>query len=85
MAGNNFEIPREILLKVVVANNLKKLRKKHGLTQDELARLTGIDRVSIAKYETCQRVMHIEKLLLIAKVLGETPNTVLEGWEEIYK
>ena len=85
MQENKFELPTEILLRAIIAVNLKELRKKHGLTQTQLSQMTGIDRVSIAKYETCKSLMNMEKLLRITKSLGETPNNLLKGWEEIYK
>lgn len=85
MLENKFELPTEILLRAIVAKNLKKLRKNHGLTQEALAKLTGINRVTIAKYENCAMCPSLNNLLVIIKVLDETPNTILEGWEELYK
>ena len=78
------KIPKEILLKGVIAQNIKSLRKKHQITQDELANLTGINRVTIARYESCQLTMSIDKLLTIAKVLEVTPNDLLDGWEILF-
>ena len=37
---------------VVKITNLAKIRKAKGLTQDKLATLSGVPRVSIARYET---------------------------------
>lgn len=34
-----------------MANNLHEIRKSRGMTQAELARETGINRVTIARYE----------------------------------
>ena len=77
-------IPKEIILRGVISKNIKQIRKKCNMTQDELALRTGIDRVTIARYETCQRSMSLDKLLTIAKVLEATPDDLLEGWETFY-
>ena len=37
---------------VVKITNLARIRKEKGLTQDKLATLSGVPRVSIARYET---------------------------------
>lgn len=39
------------------ADRLRELRKKHGLTQEQLARLIGVERSSIGKYEGKQGVI----------------------------
>ena len=77
------QIPSEILLRSVIANNLKQLRKKHGLTQEELANISGLHRVTIAKYEKCKLSISLITLLQLAKVLGEPVAALLDGYEEI--
>ena len=70
------------------SRNLRKLRKKRGLTQYDLADMTGISRRMIGHYETHAVQPPIENLELIAKALkvktadllaAETP----ESGEEI--
>ena len=77
-------IPKEIILRGVISKNLKQLRKKCNMTQDELALCTGIDRVTITRCERCQRSMSLEKLLKIAKALEVSPNDLLEGWQQYF-
>jgi len=77
-------LSKEILLRAVISCNLKKLRKKCKLTQDELAIRTGINRVTIARYESCQLAMGLDKLLTIAKALEVSPTDLLDGWETLY-
>lgn len=76
-----FSIPSSILLRGVIANNLKLIRKKEKVTQEELSFITGITRISISRYETCQQSISLENLLLIAKALKTSPSALLEGWE----
>lgn len=84
MEKDIYEIPKTVYLRVVIAQNLKTLRKKHGITQERLAAITGINRISITRYETCQMSISLEHLLIIAKALNEEPNNILEGWEEYF-
>lgn len=51
------------------SRNLRKLRKKRGLTQYDLADMTGISRRMIGHYETHAVQPPIENLELIAKAL----------------
>ncbi|OEV56669.1 MULTISPECIES: LexA family transcriptional regulator [Campylobacter] len=72
--------------------NLKKLLKKHNLTQNELAeKLTaygyrnghGIKTAAISKYALGQRKMTAEFIEAVLKVLGETDANVLISDEPI--
>lgn len=54
--------------------NIRKLRIEKGISQDELAQLTGYkDRSSITKIESGKVDLAQSKILLFAKVLGTTP------------
>ena len=46
---------------------LKKYRQKSGLTQQELADETGIDRATIVRYENGSRTPPLENLKILAK------------------
>ena len=76
-------IPKEMCLKVVIAENLKSIRTMRGLTQEQLAELTGINRVTIAKCENHKFTITLRNLLKIAKALNVTPNAILKGWENV--
>lgn len=56
--------------------NLKWYRKKKGLSQAELARLTGVAEVSIRKYEKGERFPKFETRVKLAKAL-DIPYTYL--------
>lgn len=67
-------------LKILLATNLRTVRKERGITQEELAKITCIDRSQIAKYESGERLMGIDKLLCIAKTLKVSPSAILKDW-----
>ena len=77
------KIPQEVLLRGVIASNMKLLREEHGITQEELATQTGINRVTITRYETSQVSVSLLNLLKISKALGVEPSALLKGWEKI--
>jgi len=61
---------------------IRYLRKKHGYSQDELARMTGYsDRSSIAKIEAGKVDLSQSKIALFAKIFNITPGELM-GWEE---
>lgn len=47
-------------------NNLRKLRKEHGLTQIGLQMKTGIEQALLSKYETGDRIPPTDALLILA-------------------
>lgn len=62
--------------------NIKAKREELGISQDELAKLTGYtSRSSIAKIEKGTVDLPQTKIMLFAKALNTTP-AYLMGWEE---
>lgn len=53
-----------------IAQNIKFLRKKHGLTQDDMARKTGINRAQIGSYEEGRATPRLGYLQIIAGQFG---------------
>lgn len=53
-------------------NYLKNKRMEKGLTQSQLAKIIGVGRVSITRYETGKDIPPMRKAIKIAKVLGCT-------------
>ena len=51
---------------------LKELRKARGLTQFKLAKLTGLGRVNIVRFENASQRLSASNALKIAKALGCT-------------
>ncbi len=61
--------------------NIKRCRKEAGLTQEELAKLTGYtDRSSIAKVEKGAVDLSQSKIKQFADALGTTPSHLM-GWD----
>ncbi len=50
-------------------NNLKEVREKANLTQEQLANLINVDRSTITKWETGKASPRSDKLSMLAKVL----------------
>ena len=58
---------------------LRQIRKARGMTQDQLAKATGINRVTIAKYETMKIDPRLEQAERLAAALGVTVNELING------
>lgn len=84
MAEEIGNIPRDAWIRIVIGSNIKKLRKKHMMTQVELANSSGINRTTIAKIETYKQEITLITLLTIAKTLEESPDEFLRGWEHFF-
>jgi len=50
--------------------NLKVIRKRRGMTQEQLSKASNIHRVSIAKYETGKSEPSLESAQKLASALG---------------
>ena len=51
---------------IQLANNLRYLRKKHGLTQKALSKMLNISRQAYSNYETGKRTPDLDSLLFLA-------------------
>ena len=61
--------------------NIRKLREEKGLSQDELAKLTGYtSRSSITKIEKGEVDLTRSKIIAFAQALGTTPGNLM-GWD----
>ena len=66
----------------VISRNLKQLRKKSGMTQEELSIKSGISRSYIANIECGRRhSMSVTTLLHLSEKLNVTIYDLLEGIE----
>jgi len=60
-----------------VGNNLKAIRKTRGYTQEELARLSGVARINIARYETGEVKPGADNLVKLAAALSVTVDELI--------
>lgn len=65
MRKYTWETPEEINL--IVANNVKKIRKRRGISQQKLSELTGVSYGSIKRFETTGNI----SLLSLTKIAVE--------------
>jgi len=63
---------------------LRDLRKKHGLSQDELAEKLFVTRQAVSRWETGKTVPNTETLKLISKTFGVSINALLGQAEPLY-
>lgn len=68
---------------MTTGEKIKFFRKEKGLSQKELAELSGVSEISIRKYEADSRKPKIETLLKIADVLCAPLETLSEGFRDI--
>lgn len=61
--------------------NIKKQRKKNGLTQEELANKAGIATITLRQYETEKRIPSVAQLQKIAEAMNCDLFVLLEGVE----
>jgi len=68
-----------------MARKIKELRKEKGLTLEEVAKIVGVGKSTVRKWETGMIAnMRRDKIAALAMALGTTP-MYLMGWEEEQK
>lgn len=61
--------------------NLRRERKEHGLTQDELAQGIGVSQVTVSEWETNVRYPTIDRIYDIAKFLKISVNALISDFQ----
>lgn len=67
------------LIPVGYLDGLQALRKKRGLSQAKLAELVGVEQPTVQRWESGKRLPDLDSLQQLAKVLGVTPGSLLDG------
>ena len=62
---------------MILGARIKQLRKAKGLTQEELANMINVTKVSICCYEKGNRTPNLETFMDLVNVLDTTPNYLL--------
>ena len=65
--------PRQIVLRT----ELRKLRERHRLTQEEVARRLGKHQSFVSKYEAGERRLSVIEFIDVVRALGDEPAAVL--------
>jgi len=60
-----------------IGQNIKRLREKAGLTQEDLARILGISRPAVTSIETGRRRVAADELVRLAKAIRVTADQIL--------
>lgn len=60
-------------------NNLQKMRKEKGLSQEQLAEMLGVSRQAISKWESGNSYPEIEKLIQLSEIFNTTLDNLIKG------
>ena len=75
-----------LYLRHILAKNLREHRKKKGISQEDLAEVSGLHRTYIGSVERSERNVTLSTLHSLAAALKVSPNELLIEWEvKIYK
>jgi transcriptional regulator with XRE-family HTH domain len=69
--------PNVVALRAALAEQIQRVRKKRGLSQEELAWRSGLHRTYISMIERAQRSVTIDSLEGIAVALGLSASSLL--------
>ena len=62
---------------MILADKIIELRKKNGMSQEELAEKLGVSRQSISKWEGAQSVPDMSRILAMADLFGVSTDYLL--------
>ena len=68
---------------IEIADRLIKLRKKHGLSQEELADKLGLSRQAVSKWERAEASPDTDNLICLAKLYGVSLDELLKTDESV--
>ena len=57
---------------MILADKIIRLRKKNGMTQEELAEKMNVSRQAVSKWEAAQSIPDIDKISQLGKLFGVT-------------
>lgn len=66
-------------MNIETANRLLQLRKKHNLSQEELAEKIGVSRQAISKWERAEASPDTDNLILLAEIYGVSLDELIKG------
>lgn len=66
-------------IRQILAENMRKYRAKHEISQEELAAVCGLHRTYISDIERCERNLSIDNVEKIAKAFNISVSELLKG------
>lgn len=63
---------------MILADKIIELRKKNGLSQEELAEKMNVSRQSVSKWEGAQSIPDLDKILALSKIFGVSTDYLLK-------
>lgn len=69
-------------MNIETANRLLQYRKKHNLSQEELANKIGVSRQAVSKWERAEASPDTDNLILLADIYGVSLDELLKGVQE---
>lgn len=70
------------MIKTKLSTKLWEMRREKKLTQDELSKISGINRVSISEYERGVKEPSVKSLRKLADAMGTTISLILADTEK---
>jgi transcriptional regulator with XRE-family HTH domain len=70
---------RDVAVAERFGHNLRRVRRREGLSQEELSVRAGLHRTEVGKLENAQRVPRVDTLIRLADSAGVPPVELLEG------
>lgn len=65
------------MMKNTIGNNIKKLRKESGITQEQIASKLCISSQALSNYETGKRIPDIYELIVLADLFEVSLDTIV--------
>lgn len=63
---------------MILADKIIKLRKKHGMSQEELAEKIDVSRQSVSKWESAQSIPDLDKIIQLSELFGVSTDYLLK-------
>ena len=64
---------------MILADKIIKLRKKNGMSQEELAEKINVSRQSVSKWEGAQSIPDLDKIIQMSELFGVTTDYLLKN------
>ena len=64
---------------MILADKIIALRKKHGMSQEELAEKINVSRQSVSKWEGAQSIPDLDRIIQLSQLFGVSTDYLLTG------